>query len=178
MSDKQPLTPMQMQINQVAAAAAPPQAPIQVINPESFQPPAVAVDDDLALQFTQTVRTKVIQNLMADGAMSGHDSKQTNLMLQTLRDMDSQAVSKKRIKADEKGASALSDASAIINRVIDAVNPSSFGVHRGVAPLDVQAREVKVDDNIRAVPGEMDTNPGQLNYKEFVSKMRGEPPKP
>lgn len=176
MSDQAPLTPMQMQINQMAVAAAPPVAPVQVINPAAFTAPAVAVDDDLALQFTQTVRSQVAQNLMQDGAMTGHDAKQTNLMLQVLRDMDSQAVSKKRIKADDKAASALSDASAIINRVIDAVNPVSFGIHRGVAPLDVQAREVTVDESIRAVPGEMDVNPGQLNYKDFVGKMR--PPSP
>lgn len=184
MSDQPIQSPMAQQIAQMASAAAPPIPPGPVINrdpvnPEGFRPPAVAVDNDLALQFTQTVRTQVAQNLMADGALTGHDTKQTNLMLQVLRDMDSQAISAKRIKADEKSAGALSDASALVNRVLDSVNPTQFGVHRGVAPVDVQARELKNDETIRAVPGEMDVNPGQLNYKDFVGKMRGgnEPPK-
>ena len=173
-------TPMQQQINAMAGAAAPqvnlPPLNNAPVNPASFSPPAVAVDNDLSMQFTQTIRTQVASNLMADGALTGHDPKQTTLLLNVLKDMDSQSISNKRIKAEEKSAGVLGDVSALVNRVLDSVNPNNFGVHHNQAPIDVAAREVKQDGNVQAVPGEMDVNPGQLNYKDFVGKMRGEPP--
>ena len=170
------MTPMQQQINAMASGAAPAMPPSPTnntpVNPANFTPVAVAVDNDLALQFTQTVRSQIASNMMQDGALSGHDSKQTNLLLTVLKDMDAQAISSKRIKAEEKSAGVLGDVSALVNRVLDSVNPNSFGVHHGQAPIDVAAREVQQDNSIQAVPGEMDVNPGQLN-KDFTTKMRG-----
>ena len=174
------LTPMQQQINNMATAAMPatpaPSGNLVPVNPADFKPPAVAVDNDLSMQFTQTIRTQIASNMMADGALSGHDPKQTGLLLNVLKDMDSQSISQKRIKAEEKSAGVLGDVSALVNRVLDSVNPNNFAVHHNQQPIDVAAREVRQDGAVQAVPGEMDVNPGQLNYKDFVGKMRGEPP--
>ena len=176
------LTPMQQQINAMAAGAAPavPASPMNTtpVNPANFTPVAVAVDNDLALQFTQTVRSQIATNMMQDGALTGHDQKQTGLLLTVLKDMDSQSIASKRIKAEEKTSGILGDVSALVNRVLDSVNPNSFGVHQGLPPVDIAAREVQQDGNIQAVPGEMDVNPVQLNYKEFTGKMRGDQPPP
>ena len=165
-------TPMQQQLAQLPAT----QPATVTITGDSFTPTATAVCDDTAMRFTQTVRTHVVQNMMQSGALSGNDIKQTALMVGILKDMDSQALGNKRIKADEKAAGALGDASSLVLQVLNAVDPRTFGVYQGTAPINPAAREVQQDPSATAVPGEMDVNPGQLNYNDFITAQRGLPP--
>lgn len=169
-------TPMQQQLAQLPPVM-PQQAPISApVMADTFTPTPTAVCDDTALRYTQTVRTHLAQNLMHSGALTGNDAKQTAMLVGVLKDMDSQALGNKRIKAEEKSSGVLGDISSVMLQVLNAVNPNTFGVNPNVPAVNPASREVIHDPNATAVPGEMAVNPPQMNYKDFIAKQRGENP--
>lgn len=145
--------------------------PMQV-QPPHQAPPEAATNPDAMMRYVQGVRMNIAQNLINGGALSG-TTESTEVLLDVLKDMGSQAVQQKRIEVDSNTASALGDASAIVNRVLDMID-SNTGVYKG-PPIDVPARVLSENtEGFSAVPGEMDTAPPQGSYQEFVGRMRGE----
>lgn len=138
------------------------------------QAAAIASDPDAIMNYVQGARMEVAKNLMNTGALSG-TTESTELLLDVLKDMGQQAVQQKRIMVENETASALGDMSALVNRVLDMVDPST-GRTLTPAVVDVPARVVSDNtEGFAAVPGEMDVTPPQGSYNEFVGRMRGDP---
>lgn len=136
--------------------------------------PATASDPDAAMSYVQGVRMNLAQNLINAGAASGTNKESTRLLLDTLKDMGGQAVQQKRIQVENDSVSALGDLSALVNRVIDAVDGNTG--RRDGPIIDVPVRTISdTGENFSAVPGETDTTPPQGSYQEFVGRMRGDP---
>lgn len=144
----------------------------QIVATPHTAPAAAITSPDQMMQYVQGVRLQISQNLINQGALSG-TGENTELLLSVLKDMGGQAVQQKRIEVDSNTASALGDASAIVNRVLDMID-SNTGVYNGPA-IEVPARVLPENtEGFKAVPGEMDVAPPQGSYEEFVKKMRGD----
>lgn len=144
----------------------------QIIATPHAAPQEAAANPDAMMNYVQGVRLQISQNLINQGALSG-TTESTEVLLSVLKDMGGQAVQQKRIEVDSNTAGAMSDASALVNRVLDMIDPKAM-VYNGPA-IDVPARVLSENnEGFSAVPGEMDTTPPQGSYQEFVGRMRGE----
>lgn len=126
-------------------------------------------------ELTQGVRRGIVQELLKKGPVP--DTKEdSQTLLQTLRDMDAQNISRLRIKVEEKQADNSAMAAQMVSAVLREINPSHFAVpvqSHTVAAESVKQLPVEVVDNYQTVPGELEVNPPQGNIKDFMEKMRG-----
>lgn len=166
MSDEAPIEHPNPEAQQVQV-----QGSQQIIQTPHAAPAIAATNADAMMGYVQGVRLQISQNLINQGALAG-TSENTELLLSVLKDMGGQAVQQKRIEVDSNTAGALGDASALVNRVLDMIDPNAMQ-YRGPA-IEVPVRELGENtEGFKAVPGEMDTTPPQGSYQEFVSRMRG-----
>jgi hypothetical protein len=135
-----------------------------------------AMPEDEVLDFTQKVRRGVIKDLLKNGMVPG-DNSDRSLLTSMLDGLDRQAVGIKRIKAEEKAASGMSEASALAAQLLKEAGRTRIG---GDDVVDVPVREVPTlgDDVPRPqlVPGETDISPRQSNYEEFAANRPQAPP--
>jgi hypothetical protein len=123
--------------------------------------------EDEVLDYTQRVRRTVVTEL-TKGGIPG-DNNDRALLVQALDGLDRQAMGVKRIKADEKSASGLSEASALVAQLLREAGRS----RQNHDVIDVVVREAPTlgadVPRPQLVPGELDIAPRQMNYDEFAA---------
>lgn len=134
--------------------------------------PAAPMTDEEALDFTQGQRKKLVDALTANGTPT--DSEVASTLLKTLDGMDRQALTKMKIKSDEKSANN-SDAMAA------AVIAGVFAKLKGKNPYEREILEGEVVQQaaptpdlsklpaVELVPGETDIGTSDLTYEAFTS---------
>jgi hypothetical protein len=128
------------------------------------------LSDDDVLAFTRGIRVQVVNSLMTGGAVSGENSDRI-LLTNMLSGLDSQALNSKKLLNDQKSAD---NAAVIVAELLRNIDKNrAFQIAPGGMPdghiIDVEARVVPPTiPDMPAVPGEMDVNPGQLDYASFV----------
>lgn len=125
--------------------------------------------DDEILSYTRGVRVTVVKELTASGAVPS-ESADKALLMTALKDLDQQAINKKRLVIEEKGAD---NSSLIVAHLLKEVNrKTAFKQVPGSsesAVVDVAAKVLP--DFIEApkvLPGEGEVNPAQMDYESFM----------
>lgn len=128
-------------------------------------------DMDDALDFTQSIRKQLANNLCSGGQMPV-DKDSRNTLLATLSDIDKQALGVARLQQDDKNSAndrAIAERIALINRGVQQ-NPNEIRGDVSALP----ARQVIADDalgDILTVEGEMTTGIAAENMQEFLTRV-------
>lgn len=129
-----------------------------------------SLSEDQVLAYTQTKRKAIVQELTKSGAVP-EDNSSRNMLLQALDGMDRAALTSKRIKAEEKGNSALAGAAGIVAAMLNQVSGKRLVSMED--PVDVESRPAPAlgmdVPPPQLVPGETEINPGQLDFDTFVA---------
>lgn len=135
------------------------------------------IDDEL-LEWGVAQRKDFIQKMMkADGSLPD-DPKERALVLKALDGIDKTAVSRKRLKIEDKAATNAAETAKLLSQFYEKVavqNP--FTIDQNMQEVPARAAP-KLPDNVPevdTVDGEMDTTPGQGSYDEFMGRMNGTP---
>jgi hypothetical protein len=128
--------------------------------------PGANMTDDQVLAYTRGLRVKVINTLMPGDAVPGDNSDRI-MLSQMISGLESQAISSKRIAADQKNSD---NTAAVVAELLRGINRNSpFKLNPNSNIVDVDARVVpNTVPDIPALPGEMDVAPPQLDYASFV----------
>lgn len=121
--------------------------------------------EDAVLEYTQKVRQGIVSSLIQNGFVPG-DNSDRNMLLSALDGLDRQALTNKRIKADQENARGMNNAAGLVAQVLAAVGRSSreiVVVNRDAPVLGSEIPEPQL------VPGELDQNPEQMNYESFIA---------
>lgn len=125
--------------------------------------------DDEVLNYTRGVRVTVVKELTRNGAVPSENGDKS-LLMTALKDLDAQAINKKRLVIEEKGAD---NTSLIVAQLLKEVNrKTAFRQVEGdgTSPvIDVSAKVLP--DHIEAptiLPGEGEVNPAQMDYESFM----------
>lgn len=126
--------------------------------------------DDEVIAFTRGVRVRVVNDLFKAGAVSG-DNSDRNLLANMLNGLDSQAISSKRIVAEQK----TTDTSAVVIAALLA-NLDKTKIFTASAAdqniIDVESRVIpNTIPNPIMLPGEMDVDSPQMDYLSFVKSQ-------
>lgn len=124
--------------------------------------------EEVTFAFTQAKRREIVAGLMENGQLP-KDQKDVALVLSTLKDMDSQAIGRKRIKVEEKNNDVQAGAAVLIAKVLSETHGMQMmprNIIRESLPELPELPEIEV------VPGEMDQNPGQLDFDSFMKTMK------
>jgi hypothetical protein len=136
------------------------------VKPEVLaRPEDGAMSEDAVLSFTQATRMGIVRELVKPGKVP-EDRGQQALLMQALDGLDRQALTKKKIDADNGMATAQAQAAGIISRLLEHVPRVKSGtIIEGVT------RELPLLGNAipepQLVPGEIDTHPTQMDFETF-----------
>ena len=120
---------------------------------------------EAVIETTQRVRLGITKSILKDGIPT--DRRDVRLLNEILRDMDTNALTAKKLDVEEK---AVNEASVVAKNVTDIL----AAVGRGKNPFSAGAtvREVPKEENILpqidTVPGQMDQGVEKLEYSDFV----------
>jgi len=134
------------------------------------QVPVDLTDDNSSVDYTQNVRKNVIDALTAQGTMPT-DPETLKVILKAAADMSGAALTKLKIKSEEKIADKAADARALI---ADMLRQKEVAI----ALLPLNAREGKApelgNDLVRPPinPGELDISPPQENVTQFLDRVK------
>lgn len=151
--------------------AAPPPPRVVIPTPPTGDIEAQTTSD---FEYTQNIRRGIAATLTATSPMP-NSKEDAQVLLQAMRDMDSQNIARLRVKVDEKAADNTAAAAAMVTQVLREVNPRMFAPSPGTRPdIVVEAKVIpeEISGTFKAVPGEMDTSPAQGNVADFFKKMR------
>lgn len=129
----------------------------------------VLEDEDSILAFTHSKRKVIVGELMKDNKLPVEPDDR-KLLLGTLKDMDSAALGRKRIKVEEQANNNQEQAASIIAQMFAAASgrrPYQVAqpVERPVPMLGNEVPEPEVVD------GEMDMVAAQGSVEEFMTRM-------
>jgi hypothetical protein len=125
--------------------------------------------DDEILSFTRGVRVAAVKELTRSGAVPAENGEKA-LLMTALKDLDSQAINKKRLVIEEKGAD---NSSLIVAHLLKEVNRKTAFKQVPGAPggpvIDVAAKVLPdTIDGPVILPGEGEVNPAQMDYESFM----------
>lgn len=126
--------------------------------------------EDAILAFTHGLRLKVIDEMFGKEGKLPEDPTDRKTIVSVLKDMDAQALGRKRIRVEEKLNSNQEQAAGLIAAVLNATaGHSAFRISKSVV------RQIPVlPDNIPnpiLVNGETETIAASLDYESFVASM-------
>lgn len=135
-------------------------------------PPMAEVleSEDQILAFTHTKRKQIVSLLLKDNKLPD-DVDQQRLVLTTLKDMDSAALTRKRIKVDEKANDNTAEAASLIARVLERVSPSKTHTAKSDVSSEPPVLGKEVADPV-LVQDETATALAQGNYENFMAENR------
>lgn len=124
------------------------------------------MDDDLHLMFTQGTRKALIKHMTKEGFPE--DVKEQRNLLAALKDMDAQALSKKRISVEKESA----DTDAIVASALLEIskrvgNTNPFEGNRE-SPILIDNSAIPKPD---LVPGETEIGVTTETYETFIKKF-------
>lgn len=126
--------------------------------------PGGFLDDDAALEYTQGIRKRLVEDIVSAGMPTAEDNRK--ILLQTLKDIDSNALGKKKIKADEKATQGLQGMSSLVAEMLTKVATSGTGIS---VDRELPVLGADVPDPI-LVPGETGGNDGGLDYDAIMNR--------
>ena len=133
----------------------------------------VLPDEDDVLAFTHATRLDVLKQMFTGSngqTKLPEDPADRKTIVSILKDMDGQALGRKRIKVEEKINSNQEQAAGLIAQVLNATaGHSAFRIQSRVP----RAAPVLPDDipNPVLVDGETETSTSSMNYEDFVVAM-------
>jgi hypothetical protein len=125
------------------------------------------MNDDEVLKFTRGVRVRIIGQVMHDGKI-GESNSDRILVTNMLKDLDDQALKKKKIASDERNAD---NTAVLVAEMLRTVNKSTaFTALGGKAITTIEDAKVVPSSipDMPALPGEMDVAPAQMDYATFL----------
>lgn len=128
----------------------------------------VPMTDEQQLLYTQKIRRGYIDEAVRGNVLQTGERGDKALVLQALNDMDRQALTNKRIKADETNGAATAQAANIVASMLERMGSSAM---REPVPV-VGVVSPSLPDSIPApvlVPGETEVGAAPLTYKTFMS---------
>lgn len=130
-----------------------------------------AETDDEILDYVHQQRKRIVTGILPEVIASTTDPKNVSLALQALDGMSRDALGRKRIQVEEKGANASGTAGAIIAQMLRQAT--------GLKPFEVDTPSQRPPVELGAdvprpelVAGETDTVAPQGNYESFTSVTR------
>lgn len=137
----------------------------------------MAIDDDSMiddndLSFVREKRKQIINHYLDQGIDKLTDVKEVALVATLLNDMDRTALSKKRLKTDDKKNNNSAAAIDLISKIFTEKNVKDIVPEDAVAKLVAPELEMTLD-NVRVVEGEMDTNVSVEDYESFMNRVGG-----
>ncbi|EKD22611.1 MAG: hypothetical protein ACD_84C00038G0008 [uncultured bacterium] len=126
------------------------------------------VDEDQVFAYTHSKRKEVVEDLTKAGIPTDPDN--VKVLLTALKDMDGQALGRKRIKVEERANSNQADAAALIAKVLAA----SHGTSPAAIIEGVFHRVPTLPDDIpepMLIEGEICTVIVQQNIDDFLAKL-------
>ena len=135
----------------------------------------MAIDDDSMiddndLSFVREKRKQIINHYLDQGIDKLNDIKEVALVATLLNDMDRTALSKKRLKTDDKKNNNSAAAIDLISKIFTEKNVKDIVPEDAVAKLVAPELEVTLD-NVEIVEGEMDTNASMEDYESFMNRV-------
>lgn len=128
----------------------------------------VPMTDEQQLLYTQKIRRGYIDDAIKNNVLQTGERGDKALVLQTLNDMDRQALTNKRIKADETNGAATAQAANIVASMLERMGNNAM---RETAPI-TNTTSPSLPDSIPApvlVPGETEVGAAPLTYKTFMT---------
>lgn len=149
---------------------------VRSIGPATADMPAVedpkTYEPTHDLIFTRMVRGAVVKGLQKDGIPS--DPKQLNMLLGTLKDIDSAALGQMRIKSEEKTQSLAAEQQALVRELLNnmgGIKPPAK------APGEPSASNMELPDSVEPVrefvAGELEQGTINNTFEDFSRKMGG-----
>ena len=130
---------------------------------------AAKMTDDEILNFTKGVRITAVKKLTENGFVPSENGDKAMLMT-ILKDLDSQAINKKRLVIEEKGADNSSLIVAALLKQVDKKTAFRQLDDSNGQVVDVSSRVLPEDlPNPDVLPGEGEVNPPQLDYESFMA---------
>ena len=125
--------------------------------------------EEFGMTYANKVRRAVINKITKNGSTVPDDPEQLKILLDAAKAIDSQSIARKRIKVDEKNASAISDAKSVIRSLFNYKDAIIQEAHNGTirSRNDLSALE----GDLTLVEGEIEVNPMQETFEEFKSRM-------
>lgn len=129
----------------------------------------VLKEEDEILAYTHNIRERVVSSLIQKGIPE--DYAAISLLNSTLKDMDQSALTRKRIKSDEKVVDRGAQAAEVFAQLL------MNGNIRGLYKTDVIENRViptlgnEIPDVV-LVPGETDIGVGNDTYENFMAKQK------
>lgn len=124
-------------------------------------------------EFTQGIRKNMVISLIAKGPLP-EAREDSQVLLQTMRDMDTQNIQRMRIKVEEEGNGNMQNMAAMVSHVLREVNPSAFSFpsqHKDVTDVMAKALPATILP-AETVPGELAVDPPQGDYHAFIARMK------
>ena len=138
-----------------------------IVTPLELEP-----EDDI-LAYTHSKRKDIVKTLTAKGVPD--DPEVIKILLNTLKDMDSQTINRKRIKVDEKTNDVQAQSAAVIAKILSGMTNVTTNT-----TLDISAEYRVIPSLPDSVPlpvlvaGETDIIAATLTYDEFLEKFNDE----
>jgi hypothetical protein len=126
-------------------------------------------NEDQDLEFTKSVRKKLINSLTKDCTKMPEDVKDQSILLQALDGMDRMSIAKKKIKSDE----GISDKQLIAAETISQIFKTKDirQIHRSDEIGEIKLLEAGVVDVV-ILEGELEDTPRSNNYESFMAKYQ------
>lgn len=124
------------------------------------------LNEDEMFSYTHTKRKQLVEHMLQNGIPGELDDKKFLSML--LKDMDSQALGRMRIKIDEKTNATQEHAAALIAKVLGAVQNTSTHTHIEATYREIPRLPSDIPNPV-LVDGEVSVVGKQLSYEEFVT---------
>lgn len=136
-----------------------------------------STDASDVVKTTQSIRLHILAERLKRGV--NEDAKELNLDLQLLRDLDSAALTTRKIDVEERSVSDAERASEQTNallKMLGGSNPFAVDVSTGELRKDLvgRSREVALPEAV-IVPGHTKQGTDNLNYADFVDDPDAEP---
>ena len=132
------------------------------MNTENIRPVELE-NEDIILAFTHNKRKTIVDTLMAKGVPD--DVETIKVLLSTLKDMDSQTLTRKRIKTDERTNDVQAQSAAVIAKILGSMPSSGDMVNAEFRVIPTLPDHVP---RPTLVDGETDLLPSTQTYSEFI----------
>ena len=123
----------------------------------------VQLNDDDVLSYVHNKRASIVESLTASGVPTDLDT--VKVLLTALKDMDYTALSKKKIKAEERNSDLQSQSAALIAKILltssNKVNVSNIHIVTPTLPNTIPPPIL--------VEGELDIIPCEMTYDGFIN---------
>lgn len=122
--------------------------------------------DDLVLQYTQNKRKNLIESLTIKGQPADRGDKM--VLLAALDGMDKVALTKMRIKTDDKQSNVQAQSIAILGKLLTSVKPKAFEIFDDSIITPVLSEEISFP---LLIEGEMAIGTQSNNFESFIKQF-------